>query len=81
MKMTKEKIIIRVGNRLRITLRKYNIYVKYKGEKVENQKSIQYSQSEGIPEGGREGGRKKEKNRGRTIIKKIQGSTPELKVS
>lgn len=28
MKMTKEKIIIRVGNRLRITLRKYNIYVK-----------------------------------------------------
>lgn len=26
--MTKEKIIIRVGNRLRITLRKYNIYVK-----------------------------------------------------
>lgn len=70
MKMTKEKIIIRVGNRLRITLRKYNIYVKEKRQKIRKVYSIH--NQKGFQKGAGRVGERKKKIEGEQLSKKYR---------
>lgn len=74
MKMTKEKIIIRVGNRLRITLRKYNIYVKdnIREKKQKIRKVYSIHNQKGFQKGAGRVGERKKKIEGEQLSKKYR---------